>query len=166
MNEIYLTATGNVASHPRPGVTNAGHSVTSFRLASTPRKFDRARGEWSDGPTTWFSVNCWRSLADHATSSLGIGDPVVVHGRLRVKEWTRNDGTTGTSLELDAQSLGHDLTRGTTMFSRVSKQAAGAVSPGNDPQAGQEQPNDPLSEPAPVQSDQREAATPGDPRAA
>ena len=127
MNEIYLTVTGNVASRPRAALTNGGHSVTSFRLASTPRRYDKARNEWKDGPTAWFSVTCWRSLADHAASSLNLGDPVVVHGRLNVREYTRGDGTAGTSLDVDAQAVGHDLTRGTSAFRRRSSQSAHAA---------------------------------------
>ncbi len=132
MGEIFLTVTGNVASKPRASVTKGGHPVTSFRLASTPRRYDKARGTWSDGPTAWFSVTCWRALADHVASCVGIGDPVMVHGRLQVKEYTRGDGTPGTSLDLDAQTVGHDLTRGTAIYRR------GAPRSGETPPSGTE----------------------------
>ncbi len=129
MHEIFLTVTGNVASRPKSSLTSTGLPVTSFRLASTPRRFNKSRGEWSDGPTAWFAVSCWRGLADHVASSLSLGDPVVVHGRLQVKEFTRGDGAPGTSLDLQAHTVGHDLSRGTSMFRRRSKGEAAATEP-------------------------------------
>jgi single-strand DNA-binding protein len=123
VHETFVTVMGNVASRPRSALTKSGHPVTSFRLASTPRRFDRARGVWADGPTSWFTVTCWRSLAEHVASSVGVGDPVVVHGRMQVKDYTRGDGTGGTSVELDASSVGHDLTRGTSMFKKGEARA-------------------------------------------
>ena len=56
--------------------------VASFRLACTPRRFNRRTETWSDGPTQWYTVTCWRSLADNVARSLRRGDPVVVQGRL------------------------------------------------------------------------------------
>jgi single-strand DNA-binding protein len=118
MNEIFVTVTGNVGSPPRSAVTKGGHPVSSFRLGSTPRRYDRAQGGWVDGPTSWFTVSCWRQLADHVTSCIGMGNPVVVHGKLRVREFTRGDGTPATSLEIEATSVGIDLNRGTAFFKR------------------------------------------------
>ena len=63
--------------------TTAGTTAGSFRVAHTPRKRDRATGVWSDGQTLWFSVSCWRTLAEHCARSLSTGDRVVVTGRLR-----------------------------------------------------------------------------------
>jgi single-strand DNA-binding protein len=132
MHEIFLTVTGNVASRPKASLTSTGHSVTSFRLASTPRRFNKSRGEWVDGPTAWFAVSCWRGLADHVASSLSLGDPVVVHGRLEVKEFTRGDGVPGTSLDLQAHTVGHDLSRGTSMFRRRSRGDAASTQAAHD----------------------------------
>ena len=55
-----------------------------------------------DGTTTWFTVTCWRALADHVTSSVGVGDPLIVHGRLQSNEFTREDGSKGSALDLEA----------------------------------------------------------------
>ena len=145
MHEIFITVTGNVASRPRLAVTKAGHAVTSFRLASTPRRYDKAKAEWSDGPTAWFSVSCWRALADHVGSSLSLGDPVIVHGKLQVRDFTRGDGTAGTSLDLDAQTIGHDLNRGTSMYSRTPRPGEGRSEPSAEP--GAEPSRDPQQAP-------------------
>ena len=119
MNEVYLTVMGNVASRPKSALTKNGHSVTSFRLAQTPRRFERSRGGWTDGPTTFYTVTCWRGLADHVSSCLAVGDPVVVHGRLQAKEYVREDGSKAMTLDLDATAAGHDLNRGTSMFMKA-----------------------------------------------
>ncbi|KQT89489.1 hypothetical protein ASG49_17240 [Marmoricola sp. Leaf446] len=102
--------------------------VASFRLASTPRY--QRQGEWVDGPTSWFTVNCWRGLARHVAGSVRRGDAVVVHGRLRVDTWTRDDGSTSTTVVVDATSVGHDLNRGTATFTRPARRDPAAAEPG------------------------------------
>ena len=116
MNEIYTTIIGNVATKPRTGTAN-GTAVTSFRLASTPRRFEQGRG-FTDRDTSFFTVTCWRGLAESVASSVGVGDPVLVHGRLRVAEWQDDHGATRVSVEIDAVSVGHDMTRGHSAFRR------------------------------------------------
>jgi len=118
VHEIFVTVMGNVASRPKSALTKSGHSVASFRLASTPRRYDRSRGSWVDGTTTWFTITCWRGLADHVSSSVAVGDPLIVHGRLQTNDFTREDGSKGSSLDIEATSAGHDLTRGTSMFKK------------------------------------------------
>ena len=95
-----------------------GAVVASFRVASTPRRYNRTTQEWSDGPTQWYSVNAWRSLGEHCAASLRRGDPVVVHGRLNQSTWINSEGVEVTSLEVDASFVGHDLNRGRTVFTR------------------------------------------------
>lgn len=97
--------------------------VASFRLAATPRRYHPASGEWSDDTTQWFTVNAWRALAEHCATSLRRSDPVVVVGRLRATTWVNAAGVEVTSFEIDAQSVGHDLNRGTSQFSRAQRNA-------------------------------------------
>ena len=59
----------------------------SFRVGSTPRYL--RNGTWVDGQTSWFTVNCWRSLGRNVAESVRRGDAVVVHGRVRVDVWER-----------------------------------------------------------------------------
>ncbi|MBB4925736.1 single-stranded DNA-binding protein [Kitasatospora kifunensis] len=115
MNETLVTMIGNVASAVSYGQTPAGVPTANFRLAATERRYDRTRGEWVDGETNWVTVNAWRWLAANVVSSLGKGDPVVVSGRLRVKEW-EDGGKRRSVVEIDARVVGHDLGRGTSAF--------------------------------------------------
>jgi len=110
-----VTVVGRVATEPTPGRTSAGVPVTNFRLASTHRRFDAASGSWVDAGTNWFSIAAFRQLAEHARASLRVGDSVIVSGRLRVRPWESN-GKQGTSVDIDADAIGHDLRWGTTAY--------------------------------------------------
>jgi single-strand DNA-binding protein len=120
MAETY-TAVGLVATTPRNIVTSEGLSVTSFRLASGSRRFDKDSGAWADGDTNWFTVVAFRQLAVNANESIFKGDRIVVSGRLKVRDWD-NGERTGTTVEIEADCLGHDLLFGTSTFERVARQ--------------------------------------------
>lgn len=120
MAETY-TAVGLVATTPRNIVTSEGLSINSFRLAVGSRRFDKESGAWVDGETNWFTVVAFRQLAENANKSLAKGDRVVVSGRLKVRDWD-NGERTGTAIEIEADSLGHDLLFGTSTFEKVARQ--------------------------------------------
>ncbi len=114
-SDITVTVAGFVGTTPRLFATQHGNDYTSFRVAHTRRQFDRERGEWVDGRTTWFTVKAWRAVARNVAASLRKGDPVVVSGRLTVDEWAGADGPR-TDLVVEATALGPDLTRGEAQF--------------------------------------------------
>jgi single-strand DNA-binding protein len=120
VNETYVTVSGVVASDPRAMVLDNSVRITSFRLASTPRRRDRA-GQWVDGDTTWLNVTCWRNLAANAAASIHKRDRVVVHGRLRVRSYTTAEGVERLAVEVEADAVGHDLAFGTSEFARVRR---------------------------------------------
>ena len=112
----HITITGLVATQPRHMVTSEGLPITSFRLASTQRRFDTSTEKWIDGETNWYTVNAFRQLATHTAESVDKGDRVVV-GKFRIREW-ETDERTGTNIEIEAEAIGHDLTWGTGVFTR------------------------------------------------
>jgi single-strand DNA-binding protein len=118
MNDIRVTLRGNVAGEPRHVRFDDGNILTSFRLASTARYFDRDRREWVDRETTYMSVICRRAMASNAAASVRKGHPLVVTGKLRERFWSSN-GRSGQYLEVEADTLGHDLAYGTTEFVRI-----------------------------------------------
>jgi single-strand DNA-binding protein len=128
VNETYVTVSGVVASDPRAMVLDNSVRITSFRLASTSRRRDRA-GQWVDGETTWLNVTCWRNLAANAAISIHKRDRVVVHGRLRVRPYTTSEGVDRLAVEVEADSVGHDLAFGTSEFTRV-RRAESVTQPG------------------------------------
>jgi single-strand DNA-binding protein len=131
MNDTLITLQGNLGGDVE--VRPAGQSrVATFRVACTPRLYQKKTDEWVDGDTQWYRVNAWRALADHCQRSLRRGDPVFVHGRLRAQTWTNSAGIEVTSMEVEATVVGHDLTRGTSTFVRAQR---AAPAPGADPLA-------------------------------
>jgi single-strand DNA-binding protein len=113
-----LSVTGLVATTPRHLVTQDGLPITSFRLASSQRRFDRNQNKWIDSETNWFTVTAFRQLAINSAVSISKGDRVVTVGKLRVRDWD-NGERAGTSVEIEAESLGHDLTWGNSVFTRT-----------------------------------------------
>ncbi|MET8625232.1 single-stranded DNA-binding protein [Kitasatospora sp. NPDC004669] len=115
MNETHVTVLGNVATEVSYGETANGVPMANFQLGCTERRYDRERACWVDGETQWLRVTAWRALAVNLIGSLAKGDPVLVTGRLRVREWTEGE-VKRSRAEVDARSVGHDLTRGTSAF--------------------------------------------------
>jgi single-strand DNA-binding protein len=119
MNEALVTFQGWVGNEVVHRETAQGN-VANFRVGTTPRIRKRT-GDWVDGPTSWFSVTCWRALADNVRDSVRKGEPVLVHGRLRTDVWEREDGQTSVTHVVEALYVGHDLTRGTTEFVKSTR---------------------------------------------
>jgi len=113
-----FSVTGLVATTPRHLVTQDGLPITSFRLAASTKKFDKQANRWTEGETNWFTVTAFRQLAINSATSISKGDRVVVMGRLRVRDWD-NGERAGTSVEIEAETLGHDMVWGSSTFVRT-----------------------------------------------
>jgi single-strand DNA-binding protein len=149
VNEAYFSVTGYVATNPKLGYTRDGTRMLSMRVGWTPRRLDRATGDWVDQPSSFISVQCFRKVAEHAGFCLRRGDPILVRGTLRVREYPDQTGAKRISVDVVADTLGHDLSRGISMFARPAtsseqtaeereRAAAGAERsplPGDRPQA-------------------------------
>ncbi|MFJ7065567.1 single-stranded DNA-binding protein [Streptomyces sp. NPDC101115] len=120
MNETTVTLVGNVATNVEYRETVAG-GVARFRFAVTARRWDRERAVWTDGSTSFYTVSAWRSLGANLAASVSVGEPLVVHGRLKVRE-EELDGRRKTFVDVHAVAVGHDLTRGTAAFRRSVRQ--------------------------------------------
>ena len=126
-----ITVRGLVATTPRHIVTSEGLGITSFRLAQATRRFDRDSGSWVDSETQWFTVSAFRSLAINTFESIKKGERVIVTGVLKIREW-ENGERTGTTVEITADAIGHDLNRGTSVFTRTAATAAEETEPTPD----------------------------------
>jgi len=118
--ETHVTILGNLVAEPQSRQTKGGIPFTAFRIASTPR-FRNREGLYEDGQTSYYSVTAFRSLATNLAASLRKGDPVIVQGRQRVSTWQREDQSWGTSVEIEATAVGHDLCRGTSEFTKSTR---------------------------------------------
>nr|WP_078872110.1 single-stranded DNA-binding protein [Streptomyces sp. NRRL S-337] len=124
MHETMVTLVGNAATAVEHRQTTAGVTVARFRLAATSRRWDKAQERWADGETSFYTVRSWRGLADNVAASVAVGEPLVVQGRLRLREGEQppeKGGQRWFSAEVDAVAIGHDLSRGTAAFRRVTR---------------------------------------------
>ncbi|MBM7472763.1 single-stranded DNA-binding protein [Subtercola frigoramans] len=126
-----ISLTGVVATEPRFLTTNDGLEVTTFRLASSQRRFDRNKNAWVDAGTNWYTVASFRQLAANLAQSISKGDRVVATGRLRIREWQGTERA-GITVEIEADSVGHDLAWGRSVFTRTAGSSAGASSLSRD----------------------------------
>lgn len=122
MNDTMMTIVGNVVDAPRTRRTKNGHVVSNFRVASTSRRFDREQERYIDNATLFVNVTAWRAMAENVDQSIRKGHPVVVTGRYYTREYTVNEQVR-TSYELEANAVGHDLSRGISRFERVYRAA-------------------------------------------
>jgi single-strand DNA-binding protein len=124
MSAIYMTVAGRVATTPERHVSD-GRTRVVFRVASTERRYVRARDQWGDAETVYLTVTCWRQLAESVHQSLRLGDPVVVHGKLLSRTFDL-DGRPQTRIELGAEAVGPDLRWSTAVVTRTRSAAAEA----------------------------------------
>jgi single-strand DNA-binding protein len=118
----YVTLVGFVAQDPNIRTTATGKHVTNVRVGATPRFRDGATGQWRDAETSYYNVSCWARLADHVRASLHKGDPVIVKGRFRTSTFEDKNGQLRTSIEITADTVGHDLSRGPANYIRLRPQ--------------------------------------------
>jgi single-strand DNA-binding protein len=119
MENSKYTTTGLVATTPRYLKTIEGTDICSFRLASGYKKFDRTKMEWVEGETNWLTITSYGTLAINVASSISKGDRIIISGTLRVRDWD-NGTNSGTSVEVEADTIGHDLVWGQSTFTRTT----------------------------------------------
>jgi single-strand DNA-binding protein len=119
--ETIITVVGNLTDDPELKFTPSGAAVANFTVASTPRTFDRQTNEWKDGDALFLRCAAWRQLAENVAESLQKGQRVVVTGALRVRQFERQDGSKGTSVELNVDEVGPSLRYATAKVTKVSR---------------------------------------------
>jgi single-strand DNA-binding protein len=136
MSDIYVTLSGNVTDDPRQYQFKDGSRVTSMRMAVNRRVLDQQTNTWHTKDTTYYTVRCYRGLADNVHQSINRGQPVVVYGKLRIKQFER-DGEQRFWAEIEASSVGHDLKWGIATFEKPIRSQMGAA-PTDDDRHGME----------------------------
>ena len=113
----HVTLVGFVATEPRIHQFSDGTAVANLRIGSTARQVDRQTGEWRDGETSFYSVKCWRKLAQNVATCLRKGQPIIVAGKLYTKSYEDRGGQQRSEIEVHADTIGFDLARGEAHFS-------------------------------------------------
>jgi single-strand DNA-binding protein len=134
-----ITIVGNVGVAPDRREISPGVWVTNFTVGCTTRRYDKQAEAWVDAYTNWYHVSAYRALSEPVYQSVHRGDPVIVSGTLRMRSW-ETDAKKGTTAEIDAVAVGHNLARGTAVFTRSSRSDASAPSADTDPAAWTQQP--------------------------
>lgn len=126
--DTHITVIGNLVESPDLRFTPSGAAVSNFRIASTPRAFDKQTNEWKDGDTMFLSCSIWRQAAEHVAESLRKGDRVIVTGRLKQRMYETPQGEARTVFEVDVDEVGPSLKFRTVAHGE--KTAARSSSPG------------------------------------
>lgn len=116
--DTYVTVVGNLVDDPELRFTPSGAAVANFRIASTPRTFNRQSNEWEDGEALFLTCSVWRQAAENVAESLVKGMRVVVQGRLKQRSYEDREGQRRTVIELEAEEVGPSLKYGTAKFTR------------------------------------------------
>ena len=123
--ETVITVVGNLVDDPELRFTPSGAAVANFRIASTPRTFDRQANEWKDGEALFLSCAVWRQAAENVAESLQKGMRVVVQGRLKQRSYETREGERRTVVELDVEEVGPSLKYATAKVARVQRSGGG-----------------------------------------
>ncbi|SDT68395.1 single-stranded DNA-binding protein [Jiangella sp. DSM 45060] len=144
--ETVITVVGNLTDDPELRFTPSGAAVANFRVASTPRTFNRQTSTWEDGDPLFLSCSVWRQAAENAAESLQRGMRVVVTGRLKQRSYETREGEKRTVIELDVDEIGPSLRYATAKVTRTQRSGGGGgFGGGGQPSGGG---NDPWATPS------------------
>jgi single-strand DNA-binding protein len=141
VGETTITVVGNLTADPELRFIPTGAAVASFTVASTPRAYDKASGEWKDGDALFLRCSIWRQYAENVAESLTKGMRVVVTGRLKQRSYEDREGVKRTVVEVDVEEVGPSLRFATAKVVKATRAAGTAASQGA---------SDPFASPAPA----------------
>ena len=170
--ETTITVIGNLVDDPELRFTPSGAPVANFRIASTPRTFDRQSNEWKDGDTLFLSCAVWRQAAENVAESLQRGMRVIVQGRLKSRQYETREGEKRTVFEIDVEEVGPSLRSASAKVTKTTRSGGGGGYSGGGGGGGysggggqQSAPaDDPWASPAPAQGGQGGAGWGGQPQ--
>ncbi|MGV9424113.1 single-stranded DNA-binding protein [Streptomyces sp. NPDC003656] len=134
--ETVITVVGNLVDDPELRFTQSGAAVAKFRVASTPRTFDRQTNEWKDGESLFLTCSVWRQAAENVAESLQRGMRVIVQGRLKQRSYEDREGVKRTVYELDVEEVGPSLRSATAKVTKTSGGGGGGARGGQGGYSG------------------------------
>ncbi|GAB6940081.1 single-stranded DNA-binding protein [Isoptericola variabilis] len=134
--ETVITVVGNLVADPELRFTPSGAAVANFRIASTPRTFDRQTNEWKDGEALFLSCSVWREAAENVAESLTKGMRVIVQGRLTQRSYETREGEKRTVMELQVDEVGPSLRYASAKVTRAQRSGGGGFGGGGGNQGG------------------------------
>ena len=146
-NETPLTIVGNLVDDPSLRFTPSGAAVANFRVASTPRHFNKDTNQWEDGEGLFLTCNVWRQAAENVAESLSKGMRVIVNGRLRQRSYETREGEKRTVYEVEVDEVGPSLKYATAKVTRTSREGGGFQGGGQQGYGGQQRQQQPQDDP-------------------
>lgn len=134
--ETQITLVGNLVDDPELRFTPSGAAVANFRVASTPRIFDRQAGEFRDGESMFLTCTVWRQYAENVAESLQRGMRVIVQGRLKQRSYETREGEKRTVFEIDVEEVGPALRSATAKVTKTQRQGGQGGGFGGGPGGG------------------------------
>jgi single-strand DNA-binding protein len=134
--DTVVTVVGNLTADPELRFTPSGAAVANFTVASTPRTFDKASGQWKDGQALFLRCSIWRAAAENVVESLTRGARVIAQGRLVQRSFETKEGEKRTVVELEVDEIGPSVRYATVKVSKVTQDKrpeAAASWPQDDP---------------------------------
>jgi len=124
--DTQITVVGNLVSDPELRYTPTGVAVANFRVASTPRTFDRQANEWKDGDSLFLTCNVWRQAAENVAESLQRGMRVIVSGRLHQRSYETREGEKRTVFEVEVDDVGPSMRNASAKVTKSSRSGGGS----------------------------------------
>lgn len=118
--ETSITIIGNLVDDPELRFTPSGSAVANFKVASTPRTFDKNSNEWKDGETLFLRASVWREAAENVAESLTKGMRVIAEGFLKSRTYEK-DGEKRTVIEFEIQEIGPSLKYANAKVNRTQR---------------------------------------------
>lgn len=145
-----ITIVGNCVADPELRFTPSGAAVANFRVASTPRRFNRERNQWEDGEALFLTCNVWRQAAENVAESLSKGMRVIVTGRLRQRTFQTREGESRTVFEIEVDEVGPSLTFASAQVNRNPREGGASPRPQQQQSAPRSDNNDPWNSAPPA----------------
>lgn len=123
--ETVITVVGNLVDDPELRFTPSGAPVCNFRIASTPRTFDRQTNEWKDGDALFLGCSVWRQPAENCAETLQKGMRVIVQGRLKSRQYETREGEKRTVFEIDVEEIGPSLRYASAKVTKTTRSGGG-----------------------------------------
>ena len=123
--DTQITVVGNLVADPELRFIPSGAAVANFRIASTPRTFNRETNQWEDGEALFLTCNCWRQMAENVAETLTKGMRVIVTGRLKQRSYQTREGESRTVFEIEVEEVGPSLKYATANISRTNREGSG-----------------------------------------
>lgn len=97
---------GNLGQDPILRYTESGKAVATLSLATNESYPDPQNpGKRVQAPPEWHRIVAWNKTAETVAEFKKKGDQILIHGKLKTRDWTDKDGIKRWTTEVHAQRI-------------------------------------------------------------